>query len=509
MSNQNSDKLFRLVKAMTMSEKRYFIVWAQAENDRGARYMQLFDGYDRQKTLNDDKLVSKIYPGESANGSKYAALKAYLFDQILKGLQAFDENSSVDFELRHLIQSVAVLFRRGLYLECWELLTKGRRIAIRHENFPTLLEILRWEKHLAYTLGDVDLLAREIQRIDYEEDTCLKQLDNLAKYRRLFLRFWTSVKTEAAARHQVRLEKLHRLADDSLLKNVDEAFSHRARVLFFRSKTIYHYLTIEHLEFYETSVQLISLQESKPWFLKESLAEYIAALSNFWLACGLLKKYDEVATTLEKLRSLKPITRDDRVKIQRQYFSGIFNLCVFTGNFEQGKLEIARLEAEMDETDRPFFSSASFQFIFFSIAFGCADFERAIDFINHLLSAPKSVARQDLQSLARILNLIVHFEIGNLEHVDSLLRSSSRYLRSKNRLFKLEKTFIEFMGALTRAATKEEQKQLFLKEKQAISAHSKTQVGQILMQYFDLESWLDSKISENTFAEVVRAKLQK
>ncbi len=509
MSKTPSDKLFQLIKALSPSEKRYFILWAQTKAERQSRFKQLFELNDQAKSLDDYEFVKIIYPDETVEGKKYTELKAYLYDLILKALQAFDEQTSIEYRLRHQLQSVSVLFRRGLYSDCGDLLMKARRLAFRYENFAILLEILRWEKHIAYAMSDMDLLAREIQRIDYEEDTCLKQLQNLADYRRLFLKIWTSVKTEAAARHETRLEKLHQLADDPLLKIFDEALSHTARVLFFRSKTIYHYLTLDYELFYENGLKLLQLQESKPWFLTENLTEYIASLSNFLLACGLLQRYQEVRETLEKFRQLKPITHDDRVKIQRQYFLGKLNLCVFTGNFEEGRAEITNLEAETKGADRAFFESPSFQFQFFSIAFGCQEFEQALDFINKILGQHRTVERQDLQSLARMLNLLVHYEIGNMELLESLLRSSARYLRSKNRLFKMETTFIRFMGELVRTATKEEQNLIFVKEKKVLLEESESPVGKILLQYFDFESWMDSKISGNSFAQTVRDKAEK
>lgn len=509
MAKTHSDKLFRLIKSLSSSEKRYFILWAQTKADRQSRYVHLFEEYDNSAEQNDPEVVKKIYPGETVNGKKYTELKAYLYDLILKALQAFDEQSSVDYRLRHLLQSVSVLFRRGFYADCRELLGKARRLAFHFENFAILLEILRWEKHIAYALSDMDLLAKEIQRIEYEEDTCIKQLQNLSDYRRLFLKVWTSVKTEAAARREDRIEKIHHLIDNPLLNNFDEARSHMARVLFLRTKTIYHYLTLDYDLFYENGLKLIQLQESKPWFLAENLTEYIASLSNFLLACGLLQRYDEVAETLEKFRDLKPITHDDRVKIQRQYFSGKLNLCVFTGDFEEGRKEMARLDAETKGADRAFFESASFQFQFFSIAFGCQEYELALDSINKILGQHKTIERQDLQSLARMLNLLVHFEMGNMELLESLLRSSTRYLKSKNRLFEMEKSFIRFLGKLTKASSKKEQTEAFLAEKQQYLAEAESPVGRILLQYFDFESWIESKISESSFAQTVRKKAEK
>lgn len=510
MAKTPSDRLFRLIHSLSKQERRYFTIWVQGKADRPARYLQLFDSIFRQTELDEAALMAVVYKNEPIGSRKFSELKAYLFDLILKSLEAFDEKSSVEFRLRHQLQAMSVLFKRGLYSDCRELLEKARRLAERYENFPTLLEILRWEKQLAYSLTEVDLLAREVQRIDYQEDRCLRQLKNLAEYRRLFFEVWASARTESAARRDDRLEKLHLLAQNPMLKNVDEALSHKARVLFFRAKSIHHYLTLEYDSFYETGRQLLDLQESQPHFLGEDLSEYIAALSNFILACGLQQRYEEVAATLEKLEKLVPITHDDRVKITRQYFSGRFNFCVFTGDFELGRREMARLRDEWAHLDPRFFESASSLFQYFSIAFGCGDYDDALDYLNRLLAQPRrTLQRQDLQSISRILNLILHFEMENMELLESLLRSSYRYLRSKNRMFDIEKAFISLMSELLRMPSKNEQTEVFLRQKGSFLHLFRLPAGKILLQYFDLESWLEHKISGKTFAEAVREKYQK
>ena len=65
-----------------------------------------------------------------------------------------------------------------------------------------------------------------------------------------------------------------------------------------------------------------------------------------------------------------------------------------------------------------------------------------------------SVERKDLQSLARILNLIIHYELGNTVLLDSLLRSTYRYLNKENRLSEIEKKFINFFKEATQPKSK-------------------------------------------------------
>ena len=114
--------------------------------------------------------------------------------------------------------------------------------------------------------------------------------------------------------------------------------------------------------------------------------------------------------------------------------------------------------------------------------------------------------REDLQSLARMLALIIHFEMGNTVLLESLLRSATRFLQKKNRLYELERRFFLFMAELMRAAGKQEQRIAFQKMQLDLQELANWPEAQALLQTFDLEAWLDSKISLQSFAQTVRAK---
>ncbi len=503
-----SDRLFRLVHALSRAEKRYFKLWAAADDERPAMFFQLFDAVNEQSEPDEKKLIRKIYGSEPFDGKKFLMLKSFLYDQILKALEDFDERSQVEHQLRHWLQAVAALFRRGLYEDCRELLEKAKKVAARWEFFPAQLEIFRWEKQIAYTEMDVDRLHRDLQKLDFEESKCLRQLENLAEHRRLFLQIWMSSQTDSmAARADDRLEKIKNLAaENALLQNPDLALSHRARVLFYRSRSIFCYQTLDYEAFLETCRQLIALQKAHPHFLEEDVSEHIAALSNAILAAGLLGRYDEVRVFLADLEAVRPITRDDATRIGRRLFTTRILLAIFTGAFEAGRLEIEKMEAAADPSEREIYRSAGFRLQFFSVYFGCGDLDRALDFLNEQMTQKKTVRRPDLQAVFRILELVAHFEKGNMELLASLVRTAYRFLRSHERMFELEKRFLSAMAEAVKAASKSDQKVIFEKLRADFSAFSARPEGRILLQYFDLEAWIDSRIRGVSFSKAVQQK---
>ena len=316
------------------------------------------------------------------------------------------------------------------------------------------------------------------------------------------------VKREAAVRGLDRQQAVRKIIEDPIFSDPDNALTHTGRVFYYRTLNLCHYALIAYENFYDSGQRLVALLESQPQFLKDNLSDYIAALSNFILSCGLLKKYPEVRESLDKLWKLKPITKDDGLKIRRQYFTTKFVLCIFTGDFEEGKQEMERfLSLNKDHLIQEH-ETASFYFQYFSICFGCGAFDEALDWLNLWLSQPKNTDREDLQSLARILELMLHFEMRNYTLCDSLLRSATRFISKKKRLYGLELVFIKGISETLKTVHKDGySNKAFIEMKKDFSEIVQQPEAQVLLQTFDLAAWLDSKISEKPFAEVVKEKV--
>ncbi len=375
MAKTPSDKLFRLVHSLSPAEKRYFRIFIRGKTERDSLYLRLFDILCATDSFEEEWIKTKLYKSQPPKGKKYSELKSYLYDLIVKSLQAYDENQSVVYRLNQLLQAVSVLFKRGLYQDCHDLLHKATRLAKQYELHTQLLHIIQWEKHLAYTKMDVDFLHKNLEQLIYEEENAIAHIRNTADYRKAFFHVYATIKREAQHRGDNKIQQLQQIVNQDVFAHADMAKSHQARVMYYRTLNLYHYAMSDNQAFYESVVRLVHLLESQPHFLRENLADYIAALSNLILSCGLMRKYDEVKANLAKLRSLSPLTEDDRRKIHRQYYSNMFVLCIFSGDFHLGKKEMERCQNEMSQFNADDYETASFFFQFCVICFGNDDYD--------------------------------------------------------------------------------------------------------------------------------------
>lgn len=507
MPKTPSGKLYSLVKSLSGSEKRYFKIFANTKGGRDNKYIKLFDAVDKQESFDEEKLKYIIYGGDPIESRKYSELKAYLYELILKSLQSFDEKSSVDYKLKGMLQSVRVLFKRSHFGDCKEILQKAKKVGNKYEQFNAVLEILNWEKMIAYAETNIAFLDKEMDRINAEEEWCLQRLKNISEYRNIFFKMLICIRKDVSRRKE-QLEELEALLQTPLLQDFESAKSHTAQVLFQRIYSIYYFTSADFIKFYELNQGLITLLESKTYLLKEDVSEYISVLNNHVIACGKMGKVDEVRATLDKYSKVKPNTFDDELKILRQYYLGKFSLCIYTGEFEEGYQELLKHKQQIKKYDKSFFENNTFYFQYFLIYFGIGNFEKALDCLNDWLSLSEKVERKDLQSLARILNLIIHYELGNTLLLESLLRSTYRFLSKENRLFDFERKFLGFIRESMKPHSKKEIKKTLEVLKQDFEDLTEKYPSGIFGM-IDIVAWLESKISGKTFAEMVKERFQK
>lgn len=507
MPKTPSNKLFRLVKSLSGSEKRYFKIFINNKGNKENKYLRLFDAIEAQEVFDDEVLQDIVYPDEQVESRKYSELKAYLYDNILKSLQAYDEKSSVDYRIKGMLLSVRTLYKRSLFDDCKELLNKLKKVAVRYEDFNAQTEILYWEKQIAYAETDITYLDKELDRIETEQRSLLQQMQRLSEYRNVFFELLILLRKDtASSEEKIKDLNLH----DSLFNRaeIEDTPSYKEKVLYYRALSLYHLSLKDFKSFYEVSKKLIQTFESKKYMLDEDVSEYISALSNHYIASGSLRKLDEVEEVLAKLKGVQPKTFDDKLKVYRQYYLGIFRLYISLGKFQTGYRVLTEHLKTRKKFAAHFFKKDTFYIRYFTLCFGAEKYSQAVDFLNEWIGMGKNVERVDLQSLARVLNLIVHYEIGNTEILDSFLRSTQRFLSDRGYYSDFEKSFL---SALRRALelpsekAKKEHWSSFSEELKELKNHSKIPK---IFEWFSLDEWIEAKAKNLSYAEVVRNKAE-
>ena len=507
MPKTPSHKLFRLVKSLSGSERRYFKIFVNPKGDKDNKYIRLFDLIDSQTVFDEEKLKKKIYGKQAVEGRKYSELKAYLYDLILKALQGYDEKTSVDYRLKGMLMSVRALFKRSHFDDCKEVLYKAKKLAKKHEQFLTILEILAWQKKVAYAQSDMEYIGKNLGKIAAEESEFQSKIENLNSYRNIFLKLLMTLRQNVIRREKM-LEKIQDIMRAPILESEEKAQSNLAKILYNRIYAFYFYTISDIQKYYSTNKYLLELMEGMPYYLKEDLTEYIAVLSNFIVSCGNLGKFDEIEICLKKLKKLTPKTQDDQTYIHKLYYERKLMLHIVRGEFTEGVLEIESIPKNVLQTNQSIFDSSSFYSSCFYIFFGKEDYNEALTYLNKWLDMPRTDERKDMQFLARVLNLITHYEMKNTMLLDSIVRSNLRYLNKQEGTFQFEKIMISFFAKINKMPlTNKELSEAFSQLKSQL-LNDLPASEKRLLSVFDMLSWIESKITNQSFSTIVKEKFK-
>src|SRR5947207_2415796 len=139
-----------------------------------------------------------------------------------------------------------------------------------------------------------------------------------------------------------------------------------------------------------------------------------------------------------------------------------------------------------------------------TLSFGSCDYETCIDYLQRIINDNVDL-RYDIQCYARLLHLLAHYEIGNFEIMDSLIKSVYRYMRKMETITVIEEEIFNFLSSsfkLTRRELKPELEILLNTIKQFEKSRFETRS----LAYLDIISWLESKVYEKPMSEIIHEK---
>lgn len=113
--------------------------------------------------------------------------------------------------------------------------------------------------------------------------------------------------------------------------------------------------------------------------------------------------------------------------------------------------------------------------------------------------------REDLLCFSRVLNLVAHYEAGLDYHLDTLLRSTYKFLIKMNDLHEVQKEMIKFIRGL-QDIYPHDLKNAFRDLLERLKAYENHPFERRAFLYLDIISWLESKIENCTVQEIIKRK---
>ena len=219
--------------------------------------------------------------------------------------------------------------------------------------------------------------------------------------------------------------------------------------------------------------------------------------------------YDTFNITSDKLKKLKPNSEADKLLLFLAYYPGKLTYYINTLKSEDAYI-IAEAEDDFVQFEHKLREDQVMLFYYlFSLShFMNGNFKSSLRWINTIFNNIKLETRPDIGSAILLMNLIVHFELKNFDHMDYIVKSTYRSLLKMERLYEFEKTILLFLRELPVNNSQKEVLAAFEKLKNQLKVLESNPYENKAFKYFDFTSWLESKIENVSFASVVIKKVK-
>lgn len=420
---KSKEDLFHLIKAMSKSEKRYFTLDAQKGGRKDSKYLELFQAINAMDQYEEHKLKKK-FPRNLPSD------KAYLYEAILRSMRDYRSSKSKAAQIKEMILDSKYLYERGLYQQSEERLRDADALASQLDDQFSLLEINKERLKLAWDTKKKNYEKQSEQLISYIDariDSITKEIKYLDICCHLLIELNHHFELES---DQERIAFSQRFPERLFIEE-NKPNTAQAQRRFFQSRALYYQLLGEHEMVYQNYQLVVDWWESNPKFKEEEFSRYIVDVSNLLGAITTQRKYESIPALLKKLHQVKPNNiHDQKVVFQKTSSYKLLyhiNLGVVDGAEE--------LVDEIDEGLQSYkLSPMAKHILSFNVAvllFILERFEDCRRWANRVYKEFQQVRGQDFYTGAHFLNLIATFESDDLDQIDSVLRSVSRYLANK------------------------------------------------------------------------------
>jgi len=497
---------------MNKPEKRYFKIYASRHSSGKNNYLKLFEVMDEQADYSEEAILKKLHKEPFIK--KFSIAKARLFDTVLRSLDAFHANSSIDAQLKRQLHFAEILYKKSLYDQCARMLDNAKRLATKHEKHSMLLEIFHWEKKLIEKDNYSGHEEEDLQKLLMEDARIAERIKNFNDYWNIKSRLFVLLNKKGKVRNNEELKKFKKIIDNTLLQKESKALSTETKYLFHHIYSAFNFGTGNYIKSYQHLKKNISLIESGTELFKEEPNLYFSLLTNTIYVGSQLKKYDDVLENMKKLKAIPEMldtkgNEDMEIKLFSSANSIEISLYITLGDFEKGILLVPKIEAGLLRYEEKL-SPVRKAYFYFNIAvlyFGAEKYSVALKWINRLLNDNEINESQDIHCFAEIFNILIHIELKNQDLLPYAVKSLQRYLNSRNRVFKFETIFLEFANHLV--ASKKEDQKFYKKFYEDLILLSKDNFEKTVFEYFDFVSWAKSKIENESFRKIVEVKAGK
>lgn len=511
MLNKPSDILFTLIKSLSKAEKKNFKRYVtRNSSNKNLRTVVLFDLLDKMEQYEEEKVYRRYreLPRQQLHN-----IKNLLYYEILASLRVLSDEENITIKLNEQLDYARILYNKGLYQQSLRILEKVKSQALETDQLSHVHQCVAFEKKIE-SLHITRSFSDRASRLEEEALAIDRRLQTVSRLSDLSLKLYGRYIESGHASSEEEIVALRQFFSEQLPAEGECARGFYERLYYEQCYCWFKFILQDFFRFYRHAQRWVDLFEQHPAMKLEDTPHYIKGLHNLASAHFYLrnfKKHNEVIDTLEQLYQAPFVQKVQSHKVQVfiYLYTARINKYFMEGTFTEGLEMVPFLEAEM-KAYKLFIDNHRLLVFYYKIAclyFGSGDNSTALDYLNKILNW-KTNLRLDLQCYARLLHLIAHYELGNYELMEYLIKSVYRLMAKMNHLSVLEIEVFKFLRKSIKLKPGEVDP-AFAELLDKLKQHQGNPLETRAFAYLDIMSWLESKLQKQPVQSIIREKFLK
>jgi hypothetical protein len=513
MPISTTDQLFNLVKGLTKSEKRNFKLYAKRTQQVGeAKFIRLFDIIDNMDEYDEDQIFTRV---KGLSKSQLSNLKRHLYSQILSSLRLIHISRNIDIQIREQIDFARILYGKGLYMQSLKLLERIKGIAKSSNQDILHYEILEFEKLIEEKhITRSRTIKNKMEDLIDESEQRNRIISNSNKLTNLKLK----IHGLYIQIGHIKNEKDAFVVQDYFKSNLPpldySSLTFFEKIYLHQSYVWYYYILLDFEKCEEHARKWVTLLESNPKMIEDDPDIYLRGLH--YLLTSFFNQ-DKVDSFVDHIIKFERFERNfgDQLNMTSEiifflyYYSALVYKHYLQGTFDEGLKLVPELERKMSLYERNLDLHRILVF-YYRIAwlnFGHGNYSAAIDYLNKIINLKVGHLREDIQSYARLMHLLAHFELRNFSLLEYLEKSVSRFFDKMKDRNKVQLELLSFIRKQLRSNNVPDEKLLRATKKNLIKLASDPYEKRAFL-YLNALDWVESKLQGKTVAGIIRERRQ-
>lgn len=511
MPNRSADILFQLIHSLQKAEKRHFKLYIKRSSAKeDLKIIQLFDALDKLDDY-DEKLLLKKLP--SIQKPQLGNLKTHLYKQLLASLRLLKSTENVELQLNEQLDYARILYNKGLKIQSLKILERAKEIARANQKFHFLTQVISLEKKIE-TLHITRSIQDKAERLAAESIEISLHIDMVAKLSNLALQLYSWYVKNGHARNEKDEDGIISFFKEKLPSNAATQTGFYERLYLYQSYVWYAFIRQDFLLYYRYSQRWIDLFEQEPSMIAVETGHYIKGMHNLLNAHFDLRNYPKFEITLrqfEQYATTPVANKHNNFRIHTFIYinSAKINQHLMLGTFGKGLSLVPLIEEKLDEyalyIDRH--RVLVFNYKIATLYFGNGNYAKSIDYLLRIINSYVDL-RIDLQCYARLLHLMAHYELGNYDIIEYLIKSVYRFMAKMENLTIVEEEIFKFLRS-SFAVSPRKLKPELEKFLQKIKHFEKSRFETRAFAYLDVISWVEGKVYEQPMSKIIHDKYLK